>query len=109
MIAGGVLAGANTPMMDSDSYPGSVDATVGRSGVSADGSRLVTASALSLPDLMCGVTADAVENMIWFSPEINPVNAGPVPLYGMRTMFTPAMDLNNSADRCVGTPVAPEP
>src|SRR4051812_46169759 len=109
MVAGGVLLGANTPMMDSDSYPGTVAATVGNSGVSGDGSRLVTASALTLPDLIWGATAEAVANMIWFSPEINPVKAGPVPLYGIRTMLTPAIDLNNSADRWVGTPVAPEP
>lgn len=60
-IARGVPAGTNTPTMEAASYPGKPDAaTVGKPGASAEGLMLVTASALSRPDLTCPVTAAAV-------------------------------------------------
>src|SRR5687768_9161117 len=51
MIAGGVLAGAHIPVIPSTSKPGRPDAAiVGRPGTSTEGSALVTANALNLPD-----------------------------------------------------------
>lgn len=74
-----VLAGANIPIINADSYPGSPEAaTVGKPGASADGSALVTARALNLPDLTCGIPAFTATNITCTSPAIRALSAGPV-------------------------------
>ena len=80
VIAAGVLAGANTPLKVTDSKPGTVAATVGKSGSSADGSALVTAKALILPDLINGIATFGVVNynnaiVIWSMPSRNIAHA----------------------------------
>src|SRR5258706_15489477 len=100
MIAAGVLAGARTPNIATDVYPGTpAAATVGRPGASAEGWALVTATALNLPDLMCGVTAGAAPNINCTWPPIRSLSAGAMPLYGIRMILTPVIALNNSAAR----------
>ena len=64
MIATGALAGANMAVAPAVSYPGSVAATVGKPGTSGDGLALVTATARSLPDLICDSTEAALPNII---------------------------------------------
>src|SRR5688572_1929364 len=70
---------------------------VGTPGASADGLALPTAMARRRPDFMCGAAPPAEPNMVWVSPAITAVVAGALPLYGMRSIFTPAMWLNNTA------------
>ena len=57
MIAAGVLAGAQMPVIPTTFKTRQPEAaTVGKPGTSADGSALVTAKALNLPDFTCGIT-----------------------------------------------------
>ena len=110
MMLAGVFRGANTEFTVDDSKPGTPEsATVGNPGTNAVGFALVTANALTLPDLVCAAMEPDEANITCTSPESSPVIAGPAPLKGMRTMLTPAMALNNSAERCVEAPVPPEP
>src|SRR5689334_13887033 len=99
MIAAGVLAGTMKQSRDTTSKPGSPDsATVGNPGMSADGRKLVTASALNFPDLMNGTIAPAFAKERWTSPLMSASAAWLAPLYGTQTSLTPAIDLNSSPD-----------
>src|SRR5438128_378921 len=92
-IAAGVPAGARIPYHEPASYPGSPDsASVGTSGSNAERFFPVTASARSLPALMCGRIATMVPNMSWTSPLSRSTIAGDTPLYGTCTIRTPAID-----------------
>ena len=81
---------------------------MGTPGSSADGSVLVTASARNFPDLTAEASEPALANIICTWPEIRASIAVPLPLYGICTILTPAMELNNSAARCVEPPMAVE-
>src|SRR5256885_16305372 len=55
MISFGVLAGAPAPCQPLASYPGINSATAGTSGSASERVEVVTATARSLPDLMCSI------------------------------------------------------
>ncbi|MNT58044.1 hypothetical protein D3C72_1954580 [compost metagenome] len=89
------------------STPGTpASAIVGTSGSWALRLALSTASARTLPLLMCGITDDAVSNAICTCPPIRSTMAGPLPRYGMCVIRTPVASLNSSAAMCC---VLPEP
>ena len=69
---------------------------MGKPGVKTEGLAPVIARARSRPDFMCPMTEGTVANINCSCPLISPFSAGAPPLYPMRTIFTPAMDLNNS-------------
>src|SRR5262249_25003657 len=79
------------------SKPGNDAATGGNPGNNADGSKLSTASARSLPAFTCGIVSTTSRNMVCASLASMPTKAVALPLYGTRTMLTPAIALNNSA------------
>src|SRR5215213_6746007 len=88
--------------------PGKPDpSSVGTPGASGEGFALPTASARNRPDLTCGAAPPAEPNIACTSPVITAASAGPVPLYGMRTTFTPAMWLNMIAARKFEVPTPP--
>src|SRR4051812_32189335 len=79
--AGGVPAGASKPNHDSISKPGSAaSATVGTSGNMSERFGVETASARTLPLLICGCTPVTVTNSTETSPASNADSAGVVPL-----------------------------
>ena len=69
---------------------------------------MVTASARTLPALMCGIEACVVSNMSCTWPPIRSVIALPAPRYGTCAMFTPAISLNNSPDMWMPVPTPAE-
>jgi len=81
---------------------------VGTSGSSASRDCDVTASACTLPPLICGSAADAVANISTVSPVITDSTAGGAPLYGTWLIATPVRSLKVSPDRCPGLPTPPE-
>ena len=68
---------------------------------------MVTASARTLPALMCGIEA-GVSNMSCTWPPIRSVIALPAPRYGTCTMFTPVIILNNSPAMWMPVPMPAE-
>src|SRR6266446_8269696 len=68
----------------------------GVSGSTSERAAVVTASARSLPALMCGVDEGVTSNITCAWPATRSVSAGVVPRYGTWTMSTPVMNLNNS-------------
>ena len=81
---------------------------VGNSGIRRERLALVTANARTFCDLICGITDSEVAKMSWHWPAITSTSAGAALLYGTCTIRTPAILLNNSADRCAAAPM-PEP
>ncbi|MND08935.1 hypothetical protein D3C83_318950 [compost metagenome] len=67
------------------------------------------ASAFSLPALTSADVepAEAIIICTWLAA--SPTTAGPAPLYGTRTMSTPAMDLNSSGPKCDEEALLPDP
>ena len=61
------------------------------------------------PLAICGSTEGMLLNMAEICPAINSVIAGAVPLYGMCTRLTPAIDFSNSMPMCCGLPGPTEP
>src|SRR5436190_23717553 len=99
-MAGGVPVGASTPNHDEASKPGIPDsATVGTLGSAAARVNEVTASARSLPALMCGSAEGRLSNINCTCPPIRSCNACELPLYGICVMLTPVLTLNNSPER----------
>jgi hypothetical protein len=81
MISGGVFAGASAPNQVVTSKPGSAASdSVGTSGSAAERFAVVTASARSFPDLMCGSDGGTVSNIMCTWPPTRSVTAGPLPL-----------------------------
>jgi hypothetical protein len=68
---------------------------------------LPTASARRRPDAACGATLPAEPNIACTSPLITAASAGAVPLYGMLTIFTPAIWLKSIAPRYPELPGPP--
>ena len=85
-----------------------MSATVGRSGSSAERVAVVTASARTLPPLMCGIDAAVVSNMSCTWPPIRSVIAPAAPRYGTCTMSTPAVSLNSSPAMWMPVPTPAE-
>src|SRR5688572_559324 len=108
-MSAGAPAGASKPNHDDASKPLSgappASAMVGRSGTAAERTALVTASAFSLPALMCGSALGRLSNIRSQFPPIRSINAGPEPRYGRCSMKVPVIDLNNSADRWIEVPL----
>ncbi|CKR73062.1 Uncharacterised protein [Mycobacterium tuberculosis] len=69
---------------------------------------VVTASARSLPDLMCGIELPRMSNMLVTWPPIKSTIAGAAPLYGMWVISTLTPSLNSSPPRCCGVPLPAE-
>ncbi len=88
---------------------GRVDASVGTSGMVADGFVVVTARARSRPARTCGWTTRVTENPISTSPEITALINGPPPRYGTCTAPVPASRLNSTPDRWLVVPLPFEP
>ena len=86
--------------------PASVSLIAGTSGNEGLRFKLLTAMALTLPDLICGKAALNSENIKSICPPKTATRAGPVPLKGMCVNLTSAVELNISAAKC---PVLPEP
>src|SRR5678815_4308288 len=70
---------------------------------------MVTASALTLPDLRCGAADSAVANSKSTSPPINAVIAGPPPLYVTLTVCSPVAWFSISTARKLVVPAPFEP
>jgi hypothetical protein len=78
--------GPNTPNHVVESKPGTVSATVGRSGSSGERCADVTASARSLPSFRCGIAEAMLSNRMWIWPVTMSGTTSAVPRYGMCTM-----------------------
>ena len=87
-ISGGVPAGASRPNHElaSNPFTGPAAAIVGTSGSAALRSLLVTASAMSLPDLIWGSAEGRLSNITSIVPPIRSSSAGLDPRYGKWTM-----------------------
>ncbi len=87
-MSGGVPAGASRPNHEVASKPLRPPASsmVGTSGIAAERCRLVTASALSLPALICGIDEGRLSNITSMVPPTMSSSAGPEPRYGKWTM-----------------------
>src|SRR5688572_8703111 len=72
---------------------------VGTSGMLGWRFALVSATARSLPALMCGAADIVVVNSMVTRPPSTSVTAGGMPLYGTWIMLTPPCRWNISADR----------
>src|SRR5437868_14166169 len=81
---------------------------VGRSGSSAERSADVTANALSLPALTCGMTVTAGRQAYCTSPWTSAVTAWPEDAYGMWTANELVLSLINSTPRCEIEPLPVE-
>src|ERR1019366_3354438 len=77
---------------------------VGRLGYALAGLAVVTASALTLPDVTCGAAASAVANSKSTSPLISAEIAGPPPLYDTFTIVAPLACFNISTARKLVVP-----
>ena len=82
-ISGGVPAGASRPNQELASKPLSAGppaySTVGTSGSAAERCALVTARALSLPDLISCIDEGRLSNITSMSPPASDISAGPEP------------------------------
>src|SRR5262249_60257489 len=96
MISAGVSFGAPRPPQALASYPGKKSATVGIFGSASERVAVATASARSLPALMCSMDAGRLSNAISTCPPTRSVSMGPEPRYGTWSKSTPAIILNNS-------------
>ena len=67
-MARGVPAGATMPYQTVASNPGSVSATVGRSGSAVARFALVMDSAFSLPVFTCGIAPGVEAKVTWMAP-----------------------------------------
>ena len=83
--------------------------SVGTSGSADERLAVVTASARSLPALMCGSTGVMVSNDIVIWPPSRSVVSGPLPLYGMCSSSVPVMFSNCVPIRCCAVPLPLEP
>ena len=109
MIASGVPVGASTPHQLSITNPGTVSATAGTPGTSGVDFGPVTPSARTRPDFTCGNITAISENTISRCPPIRSLVISDDPLYGICTMSTLVMPLNNSAASCEIEPGPLEP
>src|SRR5438874_524941 len=99
--------------MTSGASPGVLGATmrIGRLGYASAAaappatSAVVRASARSLPDLARGKAVVMLSKVIVTCPPTTSCNAGGLPLYGMCCIWTPAIDLKSSPDRCCDVPL----
>src|SRR5262245_8698670 len=107
--SGGVPAGASRPNQDDASKPLNgappASAMVGNSGSTDERTALVTASAFSLPALMCGSELGRLSNIRSTLPPSRSISAGPEPRYGRWVMKVPVIALNSSADRWIDVPL----
>src|SRR4029453_15135135 len=81
MMSLGVPAGATMPNHPVFSKPGSVFATGGTRGSCGASVLLVTPSARTRPDWICGNVAATLVTVKAISPPARPARAGPSPLY----------------------------
>lgn len=80
-VSGGVPAGASTPNQVPMSKPFKpASSSVGTSGSAPERLPVVTASARSLPALMCGSTGVTVSKLIRICPPSRSDDSGPLPL-----------------------------
>src|SRR4029453_15257097 len=99
-------AGASTPNHDEASKPGNpASATVGTSGSAGARVLEVTASARSLPALICGSDGGRLSNISCTWPLRRSAKAGALPLYGTCVICTPAITLKSSPDRWIDVPL----
>src|SRR6266481_4372783 len=80
-ISAGVAFGAPTPYQKLASYPGTNSAKVGMSGSASARIAVVTASARSLPVLMCSIEEGTEPNATCTCPPSKSVSAGASPRY----------------------------
>ena len=87
-LSGAVPAGASSPNHEVASNPlrPAASSIVGTSGSAAERWRLVTASALSRPPLMCGMAEGRLSNITSMSPAIRLSSAGLEPVKGKCVM-----------------------
>ena len=103
----GVAAGASTPNQVPMSKPfRPASSSVGTSGSADERLAVVTASARSLPALMCGSTGVIVSKDIVTWPPSRSVASGPLPLYGMWTQLGAGQVLELRADQVLRRAVA---
>src|SRR5688572_27321756 len=101
MTCGGVAAGASTPYHVVNEYPGTpASATVGTSGTTDERFALVTASARTLPDLMCGTMFTGLLKPTSTSPASMAIWPAPPPRYWIATMLVRVSVLKSSMERC---------
>src|SRR5262249_10831445 len=81
-ISAGVALGVPTPYPKLASYPGTNSAKVGMSGSASARIAVVTASARSLPVLMCSIEEGTETNPTCTCPPSKSVSAGATPRYG---------------------------
>src|SRR5262245_55974988 len=79
MIPAGVIVGAPMPDQPPPTYPGTKSPTVGMSGSAGARIALVTASARSLPALMCSIEEGRLSNMTCTCPLMRSVTAAAEP------------------------------
>src|SRR5262249_31807410 len=109
MIGRGVPAGAIRPNQMLVSESGTpASAMVGRAGAVLGRLLAAEASALSLPALTCGITAEAGENITETRPASRSVTACGLPWYGTCTSLMPARALNSSPARRGAAPTPVE-
>src|SRR5450755_1290528 len=101
----GVAAGTSMPYQLVMSNPGTVAAIGGMSGAIGEGCGLVTPSPRNLPSLISGRHWRMFMKYTCTRPPSTSTNAGPAPLYGTDTSFTPAETLKSSADKCGNEPI----
>src|SRR5262249_5651781 len=78
------------------------------SGSASERVAVVTASARSLPALMCPIDDPEPPNITCTCPLIRSVSAGATPRYGTCTMSTPVIILNSSPAIWEGVPIPPD-
>src|SRR5689334_24901743 len=105
MMSRDVPAGARMPNHELASNAGTPDSAIVGTSESA-GARFVdvTATARSLPPLMCGSADGRLSNITCTWPPMRSVSAGAEPLYGMCDICTPGMDLKSSPERWIDVP-----
>src|SRR5690349_9674509 len=81
---------------------------LGTSGSTGDRWVLITASARSLPTLICGTVGGSELNNTGVCPPIAEPTAGPAPLNGTCTRSRPNESRNCSPTRCGGVPTPGE-
>src|SRR5262249_28451395 len=104
MTSLGVPLGAITPSQMVASYPGTVSAIVGKSGVSSDRVRPVVPSARTCPPFASADIVVTASNIICTVPEITLLRASPEALWGTCTMSLCVIALNNSPAMWYGVP-----
>ncbi len=78
---------------------------VGTSGISGERFAVLTPSAFSLPDFMCGMAIGVPTKLTLTIPDIRSCCAGPLPLYGTWLSLMPAMYMKSSVTRCCALPL----